>query len=188
MGASWLAALNTDVNIDVTSGNVQKRLRIELDAGGNVSKTPTFKYKYSKNGGAYADITTSSNDIQVSDSTHFTDGDDCAVQLLGSDTFITNNNGAVDATDGSFTMGATFTTGQEIETELSFNLIAADLSNADVIDIRIYDNDNAISTYTQTPRITITKSGAGRIMSSLAYHGGLAGSGGIAGRGGGLAG
>ena len=37
-------------------------------------------------------------------------------------------------------------------------------------------------------RITATSAGpTGRIMSSLAYHGGLAGSGGIAGQGGGLA-
>ncbi|MDJ0950954.1 MAG: hypothetical protein QNJ94_18740 [Alphaproteobacteria bacterium] len=158
-GATWLANKDTDVNIDVTSGNVQKRLRLEIDNSGGEATTPSFRWIYSKNSGAYATITASSSNIRTKSTTHFADGDDCDESLLGAGTLITNNNGAEEST-GVMTMGANFSGSSEIECELSFELVSADLANNDTIDIRLEENDGTdFDTYTETPRITITKSG-----------------------------
>lgn len=156
-GATWLAALNTDVTINVAAGNVTKRLRIQIDNDGGNATTPSQKYRYSKNSGAYADITASSSNIRTKGSTHFADGDDCDEALVGAASLITNNN-AAEETTGTYTMGTDFTAGSDIETELCFELVSADLADGDTIDIRVYESDNtAFGTYTQTPRITIEK-------------------------------
>lgn len=153
-GASYLAALNIDVNIDVTSGNVNKRVIYEFQNDGS-SLTPTIKYRYSKNSGAYADIGTASSDIRLYNSSNLTDGDD-SVQVIGSGTFVSNNNAIVDATDGSFTSDA-IASSSVIESELSFELVAADLSDGDTIDIDAFFSDNTqVGPVTQSARITIT--------------------------------
>jgi len=160
-GATWLELINTNTTIDVDGGNVSKRLRILVKNTGGASTAQAFKYRFSKNSGAYGDMTAVSSSIRTVGTANFADGDDLVDSLLGSGTLVTNNN-AAEETSGTFTLGTQFVGVDEIETELSFQVVAADLANTDTIDIRVYESDaTAFTTYTQTPRITITKTGGG---------------------------
>lgn len=162
-GATWLAVEDTDVNIDVTSGNVQKRLRVEIKNTGGTGTSIALRWTYSHNSGSYTTLTASSTHVQTvaSASPYFVDGDDVTEKLLsGSDTLITNNDAQEEST-GVFTVPS-FTGGQVIEAELSFVLVASALANNDTIDFRVEENDGTdLGTYSQTPRVTITKGAGG---------------------------
>ena len=154
-GASWLADLNTDLaDINVIS-DVELRLRVLLARAGDNATTPAFKWQYNKNSGGWTDITASSSDVATFDSSEFADGDDCAEQLLGSGTLITNNDAAEEST-GTFTMPVDFTAGSEVEAEIALQLQSADLAHGDTLEFRIVEGDGtALDTYTQTPSIDV---------------------------------
>ncbi len=116
------------------------------------------------NAGGYSDITAGSSNVKTNDSVFYVDGDDCAVKLLGGADTLIRNNAAEDLT-GTFTMPINFTVGDIIETELSFTLISADLSNSDDIDFRVVESDGtAFTTYTQTGSIAVVKATVGLAM------------------------
>ena len=167
-GATYLDALNTDVSIDVTSGDVDFRLIYELQNDASKSlTTPTFKYRYSKNSGAYADIAVASSNIVLNDSIYLTNADD-SLQLIGSGAFIADNNAIVDNTDGSFTLGANLASSEVIETELSGTVVSADVSDTDTIDIDIFFSDNTkVGPITNSARITVIKSGADTTINAV---------------------
>jgi hypothetical protein len=160
-GATWQDALNTDVGADVSSGNVGGRIRVLIENTGGAATTPSFKWRAKRNGGALFDITASSSYITTNATSYFVDGDDCGVALIGANALITNNNAAEEST-GTFTLPVDFTGSADIEAELSYLLVAADLADADTIDIYVSLSDGtALDTYTEVPRITVTKSSGG---------------------------
>jgi len=154
-GATWLAAINTNIGVDVSAGNAQLRLRVAFTVTGGTGGT-AFKWIYAKNGGAVTDITASSSNVKTFNSTHFADGDDVP-QFLSSGTYVSNNNAAEEST-GAFTLGAAIDVDEDVESEIAIELIAADLANNDTLDFRIVEGDGTVfTTYTEVARITVIK-------------------------------
>ena len=163
-GATWKAALNTDLTGIKVDSDVNCRLRVQIKLAGVETTTPSFKFQAQVNAGGYSDITAGSSNVKTNDSVFYVDGDDCAVKLLGGADTLIRNNAAEDLT-GTFTMPINFTVGDIIETELSFTLISADLSNSDDIDFRVVESDGtAFTTYTQTGSIAVVKATVGLAM------------------------
>ena len=104
-GASWLAALNTPITVDVTSGNVQLRLRVGVTNSGGTGAT-AYKWQYRKDAGAgfgaWTDITASSANVKTFATSHFADGDDVP-QLITASAYQSDNNAAEEST-GAFTL------------------------------------------------------------------------------------
>lgn len=156
--AQWAAALDTDITVDVTAGNVQQRLRISVENTGSGAGASAFKIRVSKNGGAYADVTASSSNVKTFNTANFADGDD-VTQLITTGTYQSDNNAAEDST-GAFTLTAGLAAATRFEAEIALEFVAADLANADTLDFRITQSDSTVlTTYTVTPRATITKTG-----------------------------
>ena len=155
--ASWAAIANTGLtNVDVTSGNVRGRLRVSVKNTGDAAGGTGFKWRYSRNSGAKADITSSSSYVKTFDTTWYADGDDVP-ELLTADTYHTDNNAAEDST-GALTLSAGLATDTAFETEIAYELVSADLADADSIKFYVTLSDNTeLDTYTNVPEITIEK-------------------------------
>ena len=178
-GASYAGDLDTSIDVDVTGGNVQKRLRIAISNTGTAVGASAFKLRYSKNGGAYADVTASSSNVKTFDTSHFADGDDVG-QLIDTGTYQADNNAAEENT-GAFTLTAGLAALTKFECEIALEFIAADLADNDSLDFRVTQSDGTVlDTYTNTANATITK-GAGFDPATLpgifneTYQGGMTG-------------
>ena len=82
--ATWIDTINTDWS-QTTDVNFRCRLNVYSDAKGNNS---TIGWYYRKNGGTWTAVTTTSSNVKATNSTEFTDANDC-VQRLGSGSFET---------------------------------------------------------------------------------------------------
>ena len=154
--ATWMSAGN-NVNQSIGTGTDNRfrvRIVVEETAGGSYAVGATLYY--SKNSGAYTDISTASSNIRAIASKNTTwtisDDDSTTAQLGYSGTFVT---GYMD-TDGGSTSNATISS-QYTEFEFVLYLVDADLQNGDTIDLRVYDAGVAIDSYQQVPRITVSK-------------------------------
>jgi len=155
-GATYAAALDATMDIDVNSGNVQKRLRIGIENTGTVIGASAFKLRVSKNGGAYADVTSTSSNVKTFATSNYADGDDVP-QLITSGTYQVDNNAAEEST-GTFTLTAGIAAATKFEAEIALEFIAADLADNDSLDFRVtQSNATVLDTYTNTANITITK-------------------------------
>ena len=154
-GATWLAAINTNFDVDVSAGNVQLRLRVAFTVTGGTGGT-AFKWIYAKNGGAVTDITASSSNVKTFNSAHFADADDVP-QFLSSGTYVTNNNAAEEST-GAFTLGTAIDVDEDVESEIAIEVIAADVAHANVLTFGIVEGDGTLfTTYTQFPSLLVIK-------------------------------
>lgn len=157
-GASWRENLNTGTTANTAGGNVDMRLRIQINLAAGDTADQSFKFRYSHNSGAYTDITAASTHIQTFDTTYYADGDTVEPQLLGTASPFIQAAAAEDST-GTFTVSGNILANDTFETEIALRVIAAAVSDTDTIDIRVYKSDNtALDTYTVTPRITINAS------------------------------
>lgn len=156
--ATYAAALDTTLDIDVTSANVKKRLRIGIENTGSGAGASAFKLRCSRNGGAYFDVTASSTYVKTTASTWFADGDDVP-QIITSGTYQSDNNAAEEST-GAFTLTAGLAASTKFETEIALEFISADLADNDSLDFRVTQSDGTVlDTYTNTANATITKGG-----------------------------
>jgi hypothetical protein len=158
-GAAWLAALNTAINVDVTSGNVQLRLRVGVTNSGGTGAT-AYKWRYEKNNsGTLVDITNSSTNVRTFATSDYADGDDVP-QLITGGSYQSDNNAAEEST-GAFTLAAGLAASTSVESEIALEVIAADLNHTDTLEFFITQVDNTVlDTYTQVPSMAIVKSGA----------------------------
>lgn len=180
-----LANQDTDISVDVSGGDVDLQLRLRVDEIGAVAGAATDDYQlqYSKNSGAYANVTGASSNAQGT-----TAG-------LTNDAATTNraSEPITDPVSGSFVAGEQSSDGLVDNMQLTasnftehafgLSVISADVAGGDTLDFQLSTPAGIINSL--VPRITVE---GGRIMSSLAAAGGLVGAGGIAGAGGGLAG
>ena len=147
---------------DITLGTgvnnrIRIRIRVEETAGGNFVLTGNLYVSYE--GGTYQDITTTSDYIRSISSKNttwtVTDEDDILANRLGAGSGVWeegkyDDNGVVESVIGL----------KSEYTELEFCLYVDDatVNDGDTLDLRVYDTTNALSSYTDTPRITVTKS------------------------------
>lgn len=137
--ANWYAPLNTEWT---PAANTNFRVRFLLK---NVSVSNytnhSFKLQASVNSGTWYDVTTSTSNVKIVNSTYLTDGADCT-QQIGSGTFLSDNNGVcdVDGTTGQLSLP----TNQEAEFEYSLQISTN--SCPFLIELRLVEvNDTAMS-------------------------------------------
>jgi hypothetical protein len=139
-----------------SDSNLQLRFRVQETNTGTGAATDNWKLQYSKNGGAYTDVTTASTNVKGFNSANLTEGQSITAPRLtgGTGTFV---NGKV-AEDGEVN-SSEITPSNFTEFLYSLTIIAADTANNDTLDFRLlYNNSSTYFTYSQTPRITVTKS------------------------------
>lgn len=150
--ASWEAAVDTNISKAKNRGG---RLRIESKSeGGSNNLIPQWQYSHRSADDAiitpFTNITTTSLYIQAVAGS-VADGTATTEQLAGSGTFFPGEI----STDG-LSPAVGLTGGNDTEHELVYRLVAGDLQVGEKIDIRLSNAGVAYSTYTVTPRITVT--------------------------------
>lgn len=149
--ASWMFPVNTAFN---HVPELPFRVRFVVQESTTGVTDQDFKLQYRLNSGTWTDVTASSSVCQAANSTHFTDQTD-TTQQVGSGTFVTPNSGMEDS-DGAVPGVADFAGSDETELEFCVILVADDLKEDDVVDLRVVEADGtAFSTYTNTPAITV---------------------------------
>ena len=180
VGASWLAALNTPITVDIVTGtdflrdelglvtdaegnlitvqapggpNARVRLRVGIHNTSAILGASGFKWQFRVNAGTWTDLTSSSAHVRTFDSAYFADGDDVP-QSITAGSYQANNNAAEEST-GEFTLAAGLAGGFYFETELALEIIGADVSlTNDTLDFRIVLASGALlNTYSQVPQL-----------------------------------
>lgn len=157
-GRTPLAAVSTGIVRD-TADPFGVQIRFE-NSGGALAED-TFKLQARLNGGSWFDVTGSSSVIRTVATADYADGDDALEYLLGSGTFVANNNAAIE-TDGEFVLAATLGSASAVEIHATLSIQDADVSDEDVIELRIVQQDGtAFDAYTVTPTIEVNKESGG---------------------------
>lgn len=151
--ATWKDVADTNLSVDVSGGDVYLRIRFNIRQTGTTGATFSAQLWLSYNGGAYAQILTTTLQIQPSPSANFAD-DAATTQQISAGTFIA---GKMD--DATCVTGSTASMAQNRDTELEFMLKipSAHVFDGDTIDLRVRRGSIALATYSVTPRIAIVK-------------------------------
>ncbi len=136
------SAAGTDITWDVDT-LIRLRMLIKqiiAKAGGHADMATSFLFQYNNvtQGSGWltlGDEGTSVEDVICSLATGFVDSDNTTVQRVGSGTFVNGESAEINATTGAMTFndGAI----SETELELSLELVGANVSGGDDIDIRV---------------------------------------------------
>jgi hypothetical protein len=132
----WLAAQNTALERAPSDASTFLCRILIQEVGGSQSLNLAPQWQYSKNGGAFASITTTSSSIKTVTPSSWSDAANCTSRLGGSGTFVTNNAGCtVDGLAGGSTNDVAAS--GRTETEVGLQLVPADIVSGDVIVLRI---------------------------------------------------
>lgn len=157
-GATPVGAANANASLDVDT-TYRWHARVENSGGATTEDTFKVQYKHIEGTNTWTDVSSSSDVIRATLTSHFANGDDIPEFLGGSGTYVTNNNAALESS-GAATLGADLDAGEAFELELSFQVRGADVDDDDTIQLRIvYSDGTALDTYTNTPTITAVESG-----------------------------
>jgi len=164
--STWSAVANTNWT-QMVDKNFRVRFLVQETAG-VADSGKTFQLEYNRNGGGWNDVTGSSSVIKATATANVTDATD-TTQQLGSGTFVSTNAG-FDEADGQ--VGSMdFAGSDEVELELSLQIVSADVSNGDTIQLRV----KGLDTYTSTPTVTVTGAGTFAYKKSLTIQSGQMG-------------
>ena len=153
--ATWVDVEDANISAALDT-NIRLRLVISDTAAGGITPAPgILQLQYSKNGGAYSNVTGSSSNVRSHTTTHFADADAVTRKLTqyGSNTF--SSAGAWEssgATSGFVALGGS----SDTEIEFCFQLRSADVSNGDTFDFKLTWGGLALNAYTKIPRVTAT--------------------------------
>lgn len=150
------AALSWNTNTDF-------RIRVVLENTGGVEEANQFNLYVSKNAGAYALITTTSNNVQAKD-----------VVGGGSIRFETSNYlltaGAGHPLPGWYSavnqLNRDIAGNEYVEYDIGLTIVDADVANNDTLDFRLYYNGSALDQYDHTPRITVSKASDTNVLAN----------------------
>lgn len=189
--SNQLEAQDTDHDVDVTAGNVDLQLRFRIDetGGADGATTDDWQLQYNPNGGGFVNHSITDNDGIIAVTAGLVDGN--VTTNRSSDPISDPGSGSFvpgEQDDDGLVQDRQLTSGNFTELVYGMRFVLASLTNGDAFDFQISTPTGIVNNVTPGITITIDAGGGGRIMSSLAGHGGLAGSGGMAGSGGGLAG
>lgn len=159
-----IAAEDTNISPNVYSdANVVLRIQVQESGGMGGASTDDWQLQYSKNAGAYANVTSGTSNVKGFNSATLTDGGATTARLTaGTGSFVAgliSEDGLADNVE--------ITANNHSEFVFTLTLIAADVAAADTLDFRILYNGAALSTYTITPRVTITKTAPSVTYSNL---------------------
>ncbi len=152
--ATWKAAAHTNITPSLLSTETYLfRIRLATLQTGTTSAALTGRLYIAKNGGSYAQASSSSiNGCKVVDSTYLTD-DAATTQQLTAGTFVA---GKVDDVSGQCTATASMAQNRDTEHEFMLQLTGSQLANGDYFDFRMRNSTTAYTTYTYTGRVTVT--------------------------------
>lgn len=155
-GATWNAALDTNITPTVPATNTKIRVRINVKQTGTTSATLTGRLYVAKNGGSYAQASSSStNGLKVVDSSNITDNEATTQQISsGGSGFVA---GKMDDVNGQCTATGSMAQNRDTEHEFMLQLDFANLADGDYFDLRMRNSTSTLNTYSVTPRITVTK-------------------------------
>jgi hypothetical protein len=137
------------------------RLVLQNTATAKASANQVYDLYYSRNGGTYTQITSSSSFIRLIDENQGIADHAATSQQIGSGTYDSSSSlGYNDGTTNNLTGGCNIAAASEIEIECSLVLRSADTSVNDTFDLRLRRNGAVLDTYTVTPRVTASSSGA----------------------------
>ena len=172
--ATSKAAVNTDWN-QRQDENFRVRFLIQEDDDVE-DLNVEFQLQYNLNAAGWNDVNGASSVVRSFASPNVTDGAS-TTQQIGAGTFIGSQNGfdEVNGLAGGSNMDWTTTVNQETEVEFCVQIRSADTSRGDTIDLRIIkEPDIALTTYTNTPTLTIPV-GAGMQIATAQLLAGAAG-------------
>jgi hypothetical protein len=150
-GSVIIGSVNADPTLEVDTTYLIRFL--VKNTGTAALSNVDLEFQYNLNSAGWINITTTSSVVKAVDSANLTNGDPCT-QRIGAGTF----NGAVGVTEDGISGGTALdlALGTETETLLSFQIVAADVVDADSIQIRLTrDGGTLLNTYTITPTITV---------------------------------
>lgn len=152
-GSTIIGTQDTNISRNVDSNsNMLLRVRLQEGGSGSGNTTDDYQLQYSKNSGAYTDVTTVSSNIIGFNSTNLTDGGATTNRLTaGSGSFVAGEISEDGLVDDHQITASNYT-----EHLYALTLVSADLANNDTLDFRVLRNGSPI-TYSITPRITATK-------------------------------
>lgn len=151
------------VGIAVEDANITRlvatpfQIRIALQETGNANTGNTqYELRYSKNSGAFTDVTASSLNVQAVDDPNIVDNAVTTDRIGGTGGF---DPGRFDDVDGTLTSSLNIQALRHTEVLFSITIITADVADADTLDFRIFEvNDTVLSgVYNITPRVTVDK-------------------------------
>jgi hypothetical protein len=149
--ATWKAATNTDISVDVGAGNAQLRVRLAVQYVAVIGDTFAARLFVSKNGGAYSQVGAATSNVKAANSANLTDDATTTQQI----TAFAYTAGRVDDVDGTTTATGIIVATGGTEFEFMIELITADLAYGDTLDFRLYQAGSAIVSYSRTARITV---------------------------------
>lgn len=156
-GSTAAAAQNTNVTRTDGSSSADIHLRVAIwdGLGSGGSASDDWQLQYSRNGGAYTNVTTSSSYIKGFNSSSLTDAGATTQRLTGA----TGSFGAGEISEDGLVDDLLVSSSTNTELLYSLTLVYADCNNGDTLDFRVLQNGVTI-TYSVTPRITVSKSTA----------------------------
>lgn len=152
--ATWKAAVDTAYPINPSlSQSHRLRIGVREETGASDNNT-AFRLQYSKNGGAWTDVTTSSSNVQAASSSNVSDGTQTTQQITSS-TFAGGELAVGDAVAGDNT-GIDFSGLDVAEVEFSITVVSADVVQDDTIELRVvFDGGTVLSTYNSLATINV---------------------------------
>jgi hypothetical protein len=159
-GRTPLDVKGTDPTLEV---DTDYGCSIRVENSGGVTTEDTYKWQYKLNGGSWTAITSSSSVVKASATADFANGDDVTEYIMGSGTYVTNNNAALD-TGGQLVLAAVLGADSSFESHLNFQVVSGDVVDGDEIYLRIvYEDGTALDSYgasdTNIPKITANEAG-----------------------------
>ena len=157
--ATWLTAEDTNWT-KLVDTNFRVRFTVDETAGGAESNI-NLRLQYNRNAAGWNDVTSSSAVVRAFTSTHYADEAATTRQLTAPLTvFVT---GAMDDGDGlagsgnqiDFTVGGEFT-----EVEYCIQIVGADVTNNDTIQLRVVRSGGTLDAWPATPTVTVDKPAA----------------------------
>ncbi len=154
--ATWIVALNTNWTQD-SNKNFRVRFTLQADAGvTNVTPISPSLY-YSLNGGAYTQVTSSSNVVRLFTSANVTDATATTQQISGG-LGLTYLAGSVQTTSSTGVSRAVSGGVHVDEDEWCLQIRTVDVANSDTITLQERSaGGGAFVTYTVTPSITVNR-------------------------------
>jgi hypothetical protein len=147
-GATWRAALNTDINMADADTTFRFRL-LFAETGGVALGFKSWVLQRSLNSGSWAAVGDSTAVIELDLSGNVADGE-ATTQQLGSGTF---DSGEI--VEGSGLAFSDLNADEETEFEWVLKLVAADVVDTDTIDFRVVLGGGPDVTYTEIGRLTV---------------------------------
>lgn len=155
--ATWIAATDTNITLARNQLGSLIRLRLNISTDAGTVPTLTVQLMYSKNGGAWT-TTSGSTAVVVPTASAFVANSALTTQQISANAGANWRQGEFDSNNGA---ASTFyntnaVAGDESEPEFCFWLRSADLAVGDTVDLRVESGTGTVSTWTATPRITIS--------------------------------